>query len=374
MPSKALLLLPGLILAGLIVLISGCGTNSAAVGGPNPPATKPEKVDIEIDMHGPHGTKKPVVTVTNAATVKQLFDTISGLPLMPKDIACTMELGPEYNLTFYADGKTLPVVNAQRYGCRQVTIHGEKQERTASAPEFWNELDLAILKGTPAARVQQLAVLHTLQNNKPGQSELITSAETAQKLYDAILKLPLVPANQNTCSTSYAFMEYQMAFLAAHQTITAIPDLHCHQIQLGTPTDFKSRNGLFQMDSQFEHLLRATFDQGTFATVHPDQLTIAVQDYKGTSSQTLVTDTALMQKLFEKVWTLPSAKQSENCPSENDKIAQKGQFYQLKFSQWNLPILDASAFKGDCTSTWSTSTMYFFQGDTTFWDLVQKAA
>ncbi len=176
MPSKALLLLPGLILAGLIVLISGCGTNSA-VGGPNPPASKPEKVDIEIDMHGPPGTKKAVVTVTNAATVKQLFDTISGLPLMPKDIACTMELGPEYKLTFYANGKTLTVVNAQRYGCRQVTIQGEKQERTASASEFWNELDIAILKGTPAARVQQLAVLHTLENKKPGQSELITSAQ-----------------------------------------------------------------------------------------------------------------------------------------------------------------------------------------------------
>ncbi|MBO0780296.1 MAG: hypothetical protein J2P37_15835 [Ktedonobacteraceae bacterium] len=143
--QKVLLPLSGLLLAGLLITLSGCGQSiGAQPPAPTiPPGNKPDTVRIEIDQPSPTTQKKPVVTLKTAGLVQQLYATTYALPLMPPNQFCTMERGPHYTLTFQQGGKTLATVLAQRDGCRPVTIAGEKQDRQATE-NFWTQLDKVI--------------------------------------------------------------------------------------------------------------------------------------------------------------------------------------------------------------------------------------
>ena len=112
--KKSLAFLPGLLLVGLLVWLSGCGTN---VGTRTVLASKPDRVSIQFDL--PPG--EPVVTLTRASMVQQLYATIYALPQMPTYRACTAERGPHYTLTFRQDDTTLVKVVAMRDGCRLLT-------------------------------------------------------------------------------------------------------------------------------------------------------------------------------------------------------------------------------------------------------------
>jgi len=366
-----------MLLVGLMIL-SGCGSNSASPA-PNQAANdkQGQKVEIELLLVTDANGKHVVVTNTNANTAKKLLDTIQRLPAMPKEIACTDELGPAYNLKFYDEGKLTTTARAERYGCRPVTIQGKEEQTRQSNQEFWDVLDNAILQATPAAHVTQLAILHTTQPDKVGRSALLPVA-TAQRLYEAIVKLPLVSmTRQKPCTVSYAFKEYDMVFTAANELIEAVPDAkNCHQISLGSGIASKSKSGLFQMDAQFERLLSETLEQGKFETARPDQLSMTVFDYKGTTQQIKVTDAAAMQKLFEKTYSLPSVKTPQYCITSEDKMAQRGTSYTLHFSQWNLELQDVIGFrKVGCQSDWSNNiTSRIFQGDDEFWKMVLQVA
>src|SRR5215467_13497280 len=190
--KKSLSLLPGLLLLGLLVNLSGCSPVSGPAPAPgNTLRGTPDSVSILIDLVGPT-QQKPVVTLTDARMVQQLYKTIYALSIMPAYQACTAELGPHYTLTFHQGSKTLVTVIAMRDGCRPVSIAGEGHDRQATAA-FWNQLDQAIYEATPPAQVEWFAIQHLLHPGQPPQTARITATRAAQRLYHAILALPLAP-------------------------------------------------------------------------------------------------------------------------------------------------------------------------------------
>jgi hypothetical protein len=363
--KKGLSLLTGLLVAMLFGL-SACGSN-AGVG--SPPRGRPDSVSIQIDNHRPTG-EKPVVTLTVATMVQQLYTTIYALTQMPDFQACTMELGPHYMLTFHQGKKTLATVKAERDGCRPVSIAGEAHNRQATEP-FWTQLDQAIYAAAPPARPQWLAILRSIQSGQQPQAARLASAAQTQHLYNAILALPLLPISQ---SCARGPLDYQFVFQAADQAIHSAIDKGCNTISL--EGNYRSRGGQYTMNDQFKGLLSQTLAAVTFAPAHSDQLTLSFLDRTkmDTSRQTMITDAQLMQKLYAKVFTLQSAQPQPDCPRGADKVANKGKFYDFAFSQWDLPVLQLSAYEGSCTLIEINATGQVLQGDRQFWDLVHRAA
>lgn len=149
--KKVRVFLPGLVLAALLIGLSGCSTNaSSQASANNVTGNGPDHVQIQIDDHLPKGGK-PVVTLSIVSMVQQLYTTTFALPQMPELQSCTLELGRDYTLVFLRGEKTLASVVAQRYGCGVVTIAGENQNRQATQ-DFWSQLDQAIFMATPVAK------------------------------------------------------------------------------------------------------------------------------------------------------------------------------------------------------------------------------
>ncbi len=131
-----------LLLVGLLLGLSSCGSTPSAPGSPL--GSKPDRVQIEIDRHLPN-QEKPIVTLTVGSQVQQLYALIYALPLMPERQICTMELGPHYTLTFYQGQKMLVTALAEDNGCRPVSLSGEQHNRTAmNNKAFWDQLASAI--------------------------------------------------------------------------------------------------------------------------------------------------------------------------------------------------------------------------------------
>ncbi len=366
--NKGLSLLPGLLLAGLLVGLSACGLASGP--GPassSPPRGKPDSVSILIDEPGPT-QQKPVVTLTVARMVQQLYATIYALPQMPAYQACTAERGPHYTLTFRQGSKTLVTVIAMRDGCRPVSIAGEGYDRQATAA-FWTQLDQAIYAATPPANVQWLAIQHLPQPGQPPRTARITAASTAQRLYHAILALPLAPQGNIYADSSPA---YQLVFHAADQ---AIPSVISQKLSLvSLEGHFQSRGGTYAMNGAFKRLLGEILAGATFAPARPDAASLTLSRGGSAGQQTRIADTALLQKLYKKVYTLQRTRAQPNCPSGADKVAGKGTFYDYSFTQWDLPILQVDVYEGSCRLIEISSTGQFLQGDQEFWNLVHHGA
>jgi hypothetical protein len=373
-------LLTGLTLMLLVIVVSGCGSAGTQAGGqgntPTQPSgntdSQPQKVEIEIDnVNDQQG--KPIVTVTNSEIVQQLYTTISGLPQMPKEIACTMELGPAYNLVFHAGNKIVMTAKAEKYGCRPVRIKGETQERQATK-EFWPLLDKAIYTGTPPTKVQWLSIMQAVQPQHPTQTTRITSSEQAQRLYDAIVKLPEIPQNKKYSCSSQDAPEYQMVFHPADHLIVSDFNKKCGYVTLGA--NYESRSGTYQVNEQFTKLFEETLAAAPLTQGQPDQLSIATnKDSSDTQSIRNVSNLVLAQKLYKKIFTLPQTKPQPNCPSEDDKVARKGTHYDLRFTQWDLPVLTLSAYEGSCKQiifNHLSSERKVLQGDQEFWSLLHQ--
>ncbi len=356
-----------LLLVGALAGLSACGPYSSTQPAPG---GKPDSVQIEIDEHR-FNQQKPIVTLTDVALTQQLYATIYALPLLPEDRACTMELGPHYTLAFLQGGQKLITVLAMRDGCRPVSISGETADRQGTQ-EFWTQLDQAIYEGSPPATPEALAVAHTPDSTQPPETAKITSAETAQRLYNAILALPLAPADA-WCDGSAA-PEYQLVFQAAQQAIPATIYHNCNILSLEGA--HLTRGGRYTMNDSFKRLFAEILAGATFAPAHPDQLMLDTQQVSGTASHGEIADAALRQRLYQKVFALPAVSPPElpACVGTN-KAAGKGTWYTFNFSQWSLPILSISAFEeGSCTYITFSVANQQLQGDQEFWNLVHQAA
>ena len=355
--KKSVALLLGLLLAWL----SGCGTAS---GPGNAPSGKPDRVSIQIDEVT--GTKQ-VVTLTVAGLVQQLYATMYALPQMPDNQPCPANLGPHYTLTFSQGGKTLVTVIAMRDGCGPVSIKGETRDRQATA-DFWAQLDQAIYHASTPASVQWLAVMRMPQTGQPPLTARISSATTAQRLYNAILALPLTSLNKGNLE---GVPEYQLVFHAADQEIPSVIDTQHNLISLNG--NVHSRTGIYTLNDQFKRLLEETLAGATFAPARPDAATLTIQKRDVTSAHSMK-DMAFLQQFYTKFTTLQPAAPPQGCPSEADKVAGKGTFYDFRFSQWSLPILQAEVYEGSCKLIENTSTGQYYQGDQEFWNIVHRAA
>src|SRR5262249_35902750 len=137
---------------------------------------------------------------------------------------------------------------------------------------------------------------------------------------------------------------------------------------------YQSRGGIYIMDTQFKQVFAQVLASATFAPARPDLLTLEVIQGAGTSGQTIVTDAAQMQQLYQKVLALPPTEPQPDCPSQADKRAGSWTRYTLHFSQWGLPIVQVEAYEGSCKYIVRSVTGQVLQGDQAFWDLVYRAA
>ena len=155
--------------------------------------------------------------------VQQLYTTIYALPQMPEHTACTAERGPHYTLTFYQGQKKLVTVVAENDGCRRISLSSEQRDRTAMGNNtFRDQLDSAIYEATPAAKVDWLALMPTPSPTQPPQTGQIISTSTAQRLYHAILALPIVTKNNSYLNGT---SDYQLIFHTSDQPADAAIDL-----------------------------------------------------------------------------------------------------------------------------------------------------
>ncbi|MGZ3583634.1 MAG: hypothetical protein ACXWP6_13230 [Ktedonobacterales bacterium] len=367
MIQKSRGILPGLLLIGALVALGGCGrgsgTQASAVG-------RPDSVRIEINQHGIGQEKqKPAVTLTAAGLVQQLYATIYALPQMPEQQGCTADLGPQYTLIFSEGSQSLVTVDAQRYGCGPVTIAGETGSRKAST-DFWRQLDQAIYQGTPPAKPDLLAIAYTPHPGQAPQTARIASAETAQRLYNAILALPLLPLDQS-CSMPI-IPAYQLVFHTAEQVIPAeIDPTTCKTIAVNGA--YQARGGVHTLTDEFNRLFAEIMAGATFAPAQPDTLALTISTVQTSGHQASVGDTALVRQLYHKAWTLQPATAQADCLG-TDKAAGKGTWYSFAFSQWDLPIFELHAYEGSCLYVTRSALGQGVQGDQALWDLIHQAA
>ncbi|GHO66695.1 hypothetical protein KSC_055870 [Ktedonobacter sp. SOSP1-52] len=367
----------GLIWVGVSIWLSGCGS---VVGQGTPPAWKPgtptanpTRVQITLDLVGPSAQTKPVVTLTNAHMVRQLYSTIYALEQMPDNIACTAERGPHYMLTFLEGERVAVSVLAQRDGCRPVSIKGEAGDRRASN-EFWTLLDKAIDVATPAAKPQSVAILHTLQPEMQVESTQVMDTVIAQRLYNSILKLQLLapfPQSTDPGCQEETYPEYRLVFHTAEQVISSLINKSCGTISLDG--NHLSRTGTYKRDAQFDQLFAEMLRQATFSQARPDQLMLQINSNTG-DQQKRVKDVTRLLKLYDKALTLPTTQPEPNCPSSEDKIAGKARYTSLSFTQWDLPVLSVSVYEGSCKRIDLGMTSKVLRGDQEFWDLLHHLA
>ena len=358
--KKSLTFVSSLFLLGLLALLSACGMNP---GAGSTPTGKPDSVSIQIDQF--IGGKK-IMTLADASMVQRLYATIYALPQMPDNLPCPADAGPQYTLTFNQGGKVLATIGAERAGCEPVSIKGESRDRRASA-DFWMQLDQAIYHASPAASVQWLAVMRAPQTGQWPLTARITSTETAQRLYNAILALPLATPNIAYLQGAPA---YQLVFHTADQEIYSAIDMQHNLISLNG--NLQTRTGLYNLNDQFKRLLEQTLAGATFAPAHPDGVTLSIQK-KDLSSQQTIKNVAFMEQIYAKFNALPTAQPPQDCPSGADKVAGKGTFYNFLFSQWSLPVLQTQVYEGSCRLIQNTTTGQTYQGDQEFWNLVHRA-
>jgi len=360
-------LLAALLLAFLVGL-SGCGMNAGSQAAGPGPGGSPDSVRINFatPVLDPAHSKR-VVTLNVATQVQQLYRTIFALPPMPQNMACPADGGFPSTLTFQQGTKTLATVVAADYGCKPVSIAGEPIERQSTA-DFWSQLDHAIATATPVARPTRLSFQHTLQAGQSPFTAQITSPEQVQRLYDVLVALPQDARNVH-CSTE-VWPQYRLVFHTADQAIPSPLSHMCHTVSLdGMDT---ARGGMDVMNDHFTQVFAQTLAGAKFAPARPDQLALTIQRGASTVQHGLVADAALTQRLYEKIFTRHRGKPDQGCPSGADKVAGKGKWYTLSFTQWDLPVLGIEAYEGSCKLVCFTVDGQVVLGDQEFWDLVHR--
>ncbi len=145
-----------LAVSGVLLLFLGataCGRDEQGAGDA---LCSPAYAPGELVVHGPQypalpsglpsapGRTPNETRTTDAAAIKKIAAAACALPTPPSDVACTLELGPSYELRFLdARGRTT-TLTAEGYGCRFVEGLGS---RRFDAKPLWEAL---IAAGLPA--------------------------------------------------------------------------------------------------------------------------------------------------------------------------------------------------------------------------------
>jgi len=377
----------------MVIVLSGCGSqigpgqraNDATPGGsvatpgsPDAHAGLPDAVRIASDeaalLEPPDAVfttpqaSPPEVTLRDVALTRQLYETIYALPALPQDRACTAERGPHYTLTFLQGEATVAIVQFHHDGCWPVFINGDSTTREGSQA-FVQQLDQAIITATPVLTPDRFAIATAPNPLGAPQSALITSASTAQQLYDAILALPRTDVGTG-CNGSFV-PEYQIVFFSGDQTLPASVDDACQTVEVDG--GFQWRGGRFAMNDQFRTMFKAILAGAPFAPAIPDHLSYAVDTPQTVGHAVNFTDDQLMQALYSQVFQLPETAARPNCPPANDKLSAQYRFTTLAFTQWDLPLVRIDAYQGSCNYVQLSDTNGpQLQANQAFWDLIDR--
>lgn len=377
------------LLLGAMMALSGCGTSpslgglagtpgglAATPGAATPNAERPDRVRIVSDepIAPPPGTTittpggtPPSVTLTDAALVRQLYATIFALPALSTEWACPANGGPHYTLTFLQGTTTLATVKANRDGCWPVTIAGQTPVREATNA-FWQQLDQAVIIATPPMSPDRFAIATAPQVGQAPQSALITSATTAQQVYDAILALPRTSASPSCPAEPVP--TYQLVFFAGEQPVPASVYDVCQTVEVDG--GYQWRGGWFTMNDQFRSMLQAVLAGVAFAPAQPDHLAVTVNTPQTVTPYVNVSDHQLILALYDQVFLLSKSAAQPGCPSEADKLGGNYTFSGLTFTQWDLSLLQLDTYQGSCSYVELSDTGQRLQGTQAFWDLVNR--
>ena len=151
---RTLPVLSGFLL--LVVAVTACGLTESGSGN-EPALCSPTYEPRELVGRGPLQPTFPFPSghrpdehqpgetrTTDAAVIKKIAAAACSLPTPPRELACTLELGPSYELRFLdAQGRTT-TVTAAGFGCQFVEGLGP---RRYDAKPLWEALAAA---GLPA--------------------------------------------------------------------------------------------------------------------------------------------------------------------------------------------------------------------------------
>jgi hypothetical protein len=362
-PAKAL---PSPLLGALLVLLltlSACGASTApgSTAHSEPPSPDSVRIAIDAGVDTRPGTP-PVVTLSDVALVRQLYKSISELPVQPANGSCAQMLRPHYTLTFRQGTAPLLTVQAEPFDC--VIIVGETSVRQATKA-FWLQLDQLIGTAKTPLRPDRLAIAVTPpagQTLAAPQSAQITSADTAQQLYDAILALP--PAPLRARCPSVGTPTYQFVFVAGEQMVPACVYDTDQTVEIDG--GYQWRGGTYTITDQFRRLLQSILAGAAFAPARPDQFALTKTD--GTSSPAPLNDTPQLLALYERLFTLPVTASQPACLP--DKGA--GVWTRFTFTQWNLLLVRIDTYEGSCRSVQESDTGQLLLADQAFWALVDR--
>lgn len=143
MKHKQRKLLFSLLLPVLILLLSSCGNLAESKAAPQPDQLQIQVIDIGSNI------LPPLLINSNKLQIQKLYALIYTLPFMPDRQICTMEAGPSYQLIFKQNKHQLVTMDADRFGCKPITLDHEKRPRQTNN-EFWRQLDQAIHHASPS--------------------------------------------------------------------------------------------------------------------------------------------------------------------------------------------------------------------------------
>jgi hypothetical protein len=345
------------VLAGL--LLSACGSRAGALPQGIPANARPDTLTITIPSPVP---QRPVKTqiLTKADQVQQLYRVTTTLPPYQQPQACPTSTGVLYELTFLDRGKKIVGATYDSGGCGMVTF-SQHDQRTPTQ-EFVVLLSQAIKDTTPPFQTDQLIVIHTVNTSQPPIHAKIGAAG-AQRIYDALLKLPTSASPPECADTTGP--RYELSFHQANGDFplditiaaTGCTSFVEEQIRATTPA--------------FRQLLEQKMAEAGAATAHPDSLSLAVSDANTTKKGLVVDKHDLLDKLYRTIYALPSAQeQTKYCTIQDTQ-----KHYYLFFEQDGVDVLSVEAYQGGkarCERvTFSEGSVR--QPDQEFWALVQQA-
>jgi hypothetical protein len=142
----------------LVLVVAACGHNEPVPGGTGSPSggtealCSPSYAPRELVDRGPLYSLRSAppgepegTRTTDAAAIKKIAAAACSLPTPPKDVACTLEMGPRYELRFVDAQGRATTLTAESYGCQ--FVEGPGFHRFEAKP-LWEALTAA---GLPAA-------------------------------------------------------------------------------------------------------------------------------------------------------------------------------------------------------------------------------